>query len=102
MRRLELKVNPETTSTAMPSEPATAEPLAAGQRASFDRDGYLIIRGALSPGEVAAARGALDRVYATAAEPGGAGLGGGLARGIALAVAARVRGAPQQNQTKVH
>jgi ectoine hydroxylase len=47
---------------ATPTQPMTAE-----QRAAFDRNGYLIIRGALRPDEAAAAREALDRVYATAA-----------------------------------
>jgi ectoine hydroxylase-related dioxygenase (phytanoyl-CoA dioxygenase family) len=44
--------------------------MTAGQRAAFDRDGYLIIRGALPPDEVADARDALDRVYADAARSG--------------------------------
>ena len=48
---------------------ATA-PMTAEQRASFDRDGYLVIRGALRPDEVASAREALDRVYADAARSG--------------------------------
>jgi ectoine hydroxylase len=48
----------------------SAAPMTAGQRAAFDRDGYLIIRGALQPDEVAAARDALDRVYADAARSG--------------------------------
>ena len=47
-----------------------AAPVTAEQRARFDRDGYLIIRGALRPDEVAAARDALDRVYADAARSG--------------------------------
>lgn len=42
-------------------------PLAPEQLASSDRDGYLVIRGALSPDEVAAAREALDGTHATAA-----------------------------------
>jgi ectoine hydroxylase len=50
---------------AAPGAPMTAE-----QRATFDRDGYLIIRGALRPDEVAAAREALDRVYADATKSG--------------------------------
>ena len=33
---------------------APAEPMTAEQRARFDRDGYLVIRGALRPDEVAA------------------------------------------------
>jgi hypothetical protein len=41
------------------------------QRATFDRDGYLIIRGALAPDEVTAARDALDWVNASAAKAGG-------------------------------
>ncbi|MBO0836717.1 MAG: phytanoyl-CoA dioxygenase family protein [Actinobacteria bacterium] len=51
------------------SESAT-EPMSAEQRAIFDRDGYLIIRGALRPDEVAVARDALDSVYAAAAAAG--------------------------------
>lgn len=47
-----------------------AETMTADQRASFDRDGYLIIRGALGADEIAAVRNALDRVYAAAAEVG--------------------------------
>lgn len=47
---------------ADPSGPMTAE-----QRAAFERDGYLIIRGALCPDEVAGAQDAVDRVYAVMA-----------------------------------
>jgi len=39
-----------TARSATPSVPMTAE-----QRAAFERDGYLIIRGALCPDEVAGA-----------------------------------------------
>jgi hypothetical protein len=49
---------------------AQAGPMTAEQRAAFDRDGYLIIRGALSPDETAAARAAVDRVYAAGARAG--------------------------------
>lgn len=49
---------------------APAEPMTAEERTRFDRDGYLIIRGALSPDEIATARDALDRVYAAAAKAG--------------------------------
>ena len=56
-----------------PTEPITAE-----QRARFDRDGYLLIRGALRPDEVAAARDALDRVYADAARAGSLGRDGSM------------------------
>jgi hypothetical protein len=58
---------------AAPTEPITAE-----QRARFDRDGYLIIRGTLGPDEVTAARDALDRVYADAAKVGSLGLDGSM------------------------
>jgi ectoine hydroxylase len=44
--------------------------MTAAQRAGFDRDGYLIIRGALRPDEVAAARDALDRAYGAATKAG--------------------------------
>jgi ectoine hydroxylase len=47
---------------------ASTQPMTVEQRARFDRDGYLIIRGALRPDEVAVARTALDRVYAAAAK----------------------------------
>jgi ectoine hydroxylase-related dioxygenase (phytanoyl-CoA dioxygenase family) len=48
----------------------------AGRRAEFDREGFIVIRGALSPDEVAHYRDALDRVYQAAqasgqVEPGG-------------------------------
>src|SRR5215475_3376979 len=58
--------------------PAQAEPMTAGQRARFDRDGYLIIRGALGPDEVEATRTALDRVYAAAATAGSLGASGSM------------------------
>ena len=48
-----------TTREAVPAAPVTAGPMAPEQRAKFDRDGYLIISGALSPDEVAAAREAV-------------------------------------------
>ena len=54
-----------TAKIADPPESMTAE-----QRARFDRDGYLMIRGALRPDEVAGAREAIDRVYATEARAG--------------------------------
>jgi ectoine hydroxylase-related dioxygenase (phytanoyl-CoA dioxygenase family) len=44
--------------------------MTAEQRAAFNRDGYLIIRAALGPDEVAAALEALDRVHAAAATAG--------------------------------
>ena len=56
---------PATARSAVPSVPMTAE-----QRAAFEREGYLIIRGALCPDEVAGARDAIDRVYAAMAKTG--------------------------------
>ncbi len=47
---------------------APAVPMTAERRATFDRDGYLIIRRALGPDETAAARDAIDRVYASMAK----------------------------------
>ena len=55
-----------------------AEPVTAEQLARFDRDGYMIIRGALAPDEVAAARDALDQVYADAAQAGSLGPDGSM------------------------
>jgi hypothetical protein len=48
------------------------------QRAAFDRDGYLMIRGALRPDEVATAREAIDRVYASASGRGSLGSDGSM------------------------
>jgi hypothetical protein len=45
-----------------------AVPMTAEQRATLDRDGYLIIRAALRPDEPADAREAIDRVYASMAK----------------------------------
>jgi ectoine hydroxylase len=64
--------------STMPVIAASAEPMTAEQRARFDRDGYLIIRGALGPDEVAAASDALDRVYTTAARAGSLRPGGSM------------------------
>jgi hypothetical protein len=47
--------------------------MTAEQRAAFERDGYLVIRGALCPDQVAGARGAVDRVYAARASAGSLG-----------------------------
>ena len=68
----------------MTQEPATARaaatsvPMTAEQRVAFDRDGYLIIGGALGPDEVAAAGGAVDRVYAAMDRAGSLGPGGSM------------------------
>jgi hypothetical protein len=56
--------------------PSTAEsskeasPIPAAERERFDRDGYLIIRGALAADEVRRYAGALDRAYAAAVAAG--------------------------------
>ena len=64
---------PATARSAVPAVPMTAE-----QRAAFERDGYLIIRGALCPDEVAAARDAVDRVYTARAKAGSLGPDGSM------------------------
>jgi len=57
---------------------SSARPDLAAKRAEFDRDGFTIIRGALTPDEVGCYREALDRVYLAAEadgrikQPGGA------------------------------
>jgi hypothetical protein len=67
-----------TQKLAIAGSAAPAEPMMAGQRARFERDGYLIIRDALRPDEIATARDALDRVYAAAARAGSLGPDGSL------------------------
>jgi ectoine hydroxylase len=62
-----------TQSSAVARNTTSAVPMTAEQRAAFDRDGYLIIRGALGPDEAAAAREAVDRVYAHMAKAGSLG-----------------------------
>jgi ectoine hydroxylase len=52
-----------TTSTSAETR-VTCCAMSHDQRAQFERDGYLLIRGALSESEVAQYSGALDRVYA--------------------------------------
>ena len=64
---------PTAAGNTTPAVPMTAE-----QRAAFDRDGYLIIRGALGPDEAAAAREAIDRVYAAMAKAGSLGPDGSM------------------------
>ena len=46
-----------------PTETAVASPMTARQREEFERNGYLVVRGALSAGEVEFYAGELDRVY---------------------------------------
>jgi ectoine hydroxylase len=46
------------------SDNITIRPMSTAEREQFDRDGYLIIRGALNQDEVGFYRDALDRVYA--------------------------------------
>jgi hypothetical protein len=55
----------------MPATVVPAAAMTAGQREAFDRDGYLILPGALSGAEVARYGGALDRAYAAATAAGG-------------------------------
>ena len=57
---------------------STASPDLAAQRAEFDKNGFLIIPGALTPGEVDHYRDALDRVYAEAEAAGRIQPGGSL------------------------
>ncbi len=45
------------------SDSTAVRPMSTAEREQFDRDGYLIVRGALSPDEVDFYRNALDRVY---------------------------------------
>jgi Phytanoyl-CoA dioxygenase (PhyH) len=47
-----------------------AKPIPAAEREQFDRNGYLIIRGALTPDEARRYAAALDRVYAAATAGG--------------------------------
>jgi ectoine hydroxylase-related dioxygenase (phytanoyl-CoA dioxygenase family) len=53
-------------------------PITAEQQAAFDRDGYVLIRGALGPDEVARARDAIDRVYAFREQAGSLDYGGSM------------------------
>ncbi len=46
------------------------EPMTADQRAQFERDGYLVVPGALTETEVKYYEGALDEVYARHGKPG--------------------------------
>jgi len=69
-----------------------AVPMSAEQRAAFDRDGYLIIRGALGPDEVAAARDSIDRVYAARADAGALGPDGSMHQLSAVANCPEVAG----------
>jgi ectoine hydroxylase len=47
------------------SDSTAVRPMSAAEREQFDRDGYLIVRGALSQDEVGFYRDALDRVYSS-------------------------------------
>jgi ectoine hydroxylase len=47
------------------SDSTAVRPMSEAEREQFDRDGYLIVRGALSQDEVGFYRDALDRVYAS-------------------------------------
>jgi ectoine hydroxylase len=52
------------TITAPPSTQSSPSPMSAAEREQFDRDGYLVIKAALTPDEVAEYEHALDQVYA--------------------------------------
>lgn len=52
------------------NEAADVAAMSKEQREQFDQDGYLVVRGALSEGEVAFYSQALDRVYATERDAG--------------------------------
>ncbi|MBV9380821.1 MAG: phytanoyl-CoA dioxygenase family protein [Streptosporangiaceae bacterium] len=54
----------------IPGSDVQVTPMTAEQHERFDRDGFLIIPGALSPDEVAFYRDALDRVYRAASTDG--------------------------------
>lgn len=56
----------------------TAGPCTAADRERFDRDGFLVIEGALTPDEIGRYRNALDRVYAAAEADGRVAPGGSL------------------------
>lgn len=56
----------------------TWTPMSAEQREQFDRDGYLIIRGVLTPDEVGHYTAAVDRVYAEQSAAGNLGPNGSL------------------------
>jgi len=56
---------------------ASSAPMTDEQRSAFERDGYLIIWGALT-GEVAAVRDAIDRTYAAMARAGSLGPDGSM------------------------
>src|SRR5579859_1807403 len=67
-----------TQESAVARNATPGVPMTAQQRATFDRDGYLIIRGALRTDEIADAREAIDRVYATLAKAGSLGPDGSM------------------------
>jgi ectoine hydroxylase len=71
---------------------ALAVPMTAEQRAVFDHDGYLIIRGALRPDETAAAGEAIDRVYARMGKMGSLGPDGSMHLLSAVANCSEVAG----------
>ena len=67
-----------TQKSAAAGNTTPAVPMTAEQRPAFDRDSYLIIPGALGPDEAAAAREAIDRVYAAMATAGSLGPDGSM------------------------
>ncbi|MDH6119336.1 ectoine hydroxylase [Kitasatospora sp. GAS204A] len=67
------------------SATATLRPMTGEQRARFERDGYLVIRGALDEHEVARYADALDRLHAEERAAGRVGPGGSMHRLCAVA-----------------
>jgi ectoine hydroxylase len=64
-----------TMTAAAPAGPGISA-MTHAQRAAFDRDGFLLVRGALSDAEVTYYADALDRVYAVARQAGAVSAGG--------------------------
>ncbi|MGY0233348.1 phytanoyl-CoA dioxygenase family protein [Longispora urticae] len=71
--------------TATAHAPAAELAMTPDQREQFDRDGYLIIRGVLTPEEIAHYTAAMDRVYAEHAAAGKLGADGSLHKLSAVA-----------------
>jgi ectoine hydroxylase len=67
-----------TQQASIPIIAAPAAVMSVQQRARFERDGYLIIRGALGAEQAATARDAIDRVYAAKARSGSVGPDGSM------------------------
>jgi ectoine hydroxylase len=84
-------MNQVTMSSTVESIDATS-PISAEEREQFDRDGFIVIRGALSPDEVAFYAGALDGVYAAQVAAGQVAPGGSMHQLSAVANCAQAAG----------